>query len=75
MAIVTKSNTTRRRRQDYNIVVGPLYTNVLPITKQKKDNLISLCTSQIIPSIHHNFYANLPVESNSAHLVLDNDSD
>lgn len=57
MTITTKTNT--RRRQQDNDIAGPLYQQMLPIPKAKKDDLISLCHNGIIPTIHHNFYNNL----------------
>ncbi|XP_053614598.1 uncharacterized protein LOC128677637 [Plodia interpunctella] len=73
MTIVTRTNT--RRRQQDNTNIPPLYDDVLPISLAKKNDLISLCNSGIIPAVHHNFYQSLSVISHNAIRNTDTDSD
>ncbi|KAF9418529.1 hypothetical protein HW555_004678 [Spodoptera exigua] len=53
-----------------NLALEPLYQSNLPIPKAKKDDLINMCNSEIIPSGYHNFFTNLPSVN-----VSDNDPD
>ncbi|KAL4705707.1 hypothetical protein ACJJTC_002138 [Scirpophaga incertulas] len=69
--IVTKTNT-RRRQQDHTDVPR-LYNQVLPISKLKKKDLVSLCSSGIIPAVHHNFYQNLLVHSPNLNAETDSE--
>ena len=39
----------------------PLYKERLPVSAAKKQDLLSLCTSGLIPEEHHHFYGTLPV--------------
>ena len=41
-------------------VLQPLYETQLPISKLKKQDLLSLCSSCVIPSLYHDFYRALP---------------
>ena len=41
-------------------VLQPLYDRQLSISKLKKQDLLSLCSSCVIPSLYHNFYRDLP---------------
>ncbi|KAL4716988.1 hypothetical protein ACJJTC_001849 [Scirpophaga incertulas] len=69
--IVTKTNT-RRRQQDHTDVPR-LYNQVLPISKLKKKDLVSLCSSGIIPAVHHNIYQNLLVDSSNLNAETDSE--
>jgi hypothetical protein len=39
------------------------YDERLPVSKQKKNDLGSLCRTGIIPAVYHSYYDNLPVAS------------
>ncbi|KAH9636251.1 hypothetical protein HF086_009447 [Spodoptera exigua] len=65
-----KKNTRRQCSTDSSVSVEPLYQSNLPIPKAKKDDLINMCNSEIIPSGYHNFFTNLPSVN-----VSDNDPD
>jgi hypothetical protein len=56
-SIHLKKNTTRCRQN--NITLTPLYPTVLLISKQKKDDLIHLCDSGVIPVSYHDFLKSL----------------
>jgi len=43
-----------------SIVLQPLYDRQLSISKLKKQDLLSLCSSCVIPSLYHDFYKALP---------------
>ncbi|KAF9410823.1 hypothetical protein HW555_010204 [Spodoptera exigua] len=54
----------------------PIYNNPIPIPKAKRDDLISLCDSGIIPSSHHDFYRNLTfIDSTRALPTSDTESE
>ncbi|KAF9405650.1 hypothetical protein HW555_013698 [Spodoptera exigua] len=75
MTISTTSNTRRRRQVD-TIILRPIYNNPIPIPKAKRDDLISLCDSGIIPSSHHDFYRNLTfIDSTRALPTSDTESE
>lgn len=63
-SIVKFTKTTRRSKsktidvQDYK-----LYDALVPISKQKKDDLLKLCHQGIIPELYHSWYNNLPVDN------------
>ncbi|KAF9818157.1 hypothetical protein SFRURICE_003898 [Spodoptera frugiperda] len=55
-----KKNTRRQCSTDSSVTVEPLYQSNLPIPKAKKDDLINMCNSGIIPRGYHDFFTNLP---------------
>jgi len=46
-------------RSGFLMNLKPAYSASLPITKAKKQDLMSLCTSKAIPDLIHNFYKDL----------------
>ena len=42
------------------------YSSRLPVSRAKKQDLVSLCASGIIPEEHHAFYKALPTSSSAA---------
>lgn len=65
-----KKNTRRQCSTDSSVTVEPLYQSNLPIPKAKKDDLINMCNSGIIPRGYHDFFTNLPSVN-----INDNDRD
>ena len=53
----------------------PLYKNRIPISSAKKNDLVSLCKSGIIPEEHHAYYMNLPSSQKSKDYVPTGNSD
>lgn len=53
-----KKNTRRQCSIDTGSVER-LYQSNLPIPKPKKDDLINMCNSGIIPSSYHDFFTNI----------------
>jgi hypothetical protein len=51
------------------------YTDLLPITKEKKQDLLSLCSSKAIPDVYHDFCINLPVATASVSIPFQQVSD
>lgn len=68
--VLSVKKNTRRQCSTDSVSVEPLYQRNLPIPKAKKDDLINMCNSEIIPSGYHNFFTNLPSVN-----VSDNDRD
>ncbi|MES9881874.1 MAG: hypothetical protein ABW185_13430 [Sedimenticola sp.] len=67
MEVRVAATTRKRGRQQKswpNTIPGR-YTGKQPITLAKKNDLMSLCVSQIIPEEHHTYYANLETSSNA----------
>ncbi|CAI6355322.1 unnamed protein product [Macrosiphum euphorbiae] len=60
-----------------DIVLKQLYTKALPISVEKKKDLINLCNKNVIPSIYHNFFFNLPSLSNKRadNIIAEADTD
>ncbi|KAF9406913.1 hypothetical protein HW555_012891, partial [Spodoptera exigua] len=42
------------------LVLAPIYTERIPISKLKKKDLLKLCVDNQIPKYYHSFYQNLP---------------
>lgn len=63
--ILTVKTFTRRQRANNIDSIDQLYPSSVPIPKAKKDDLLSMCQSQIIPSTYHNFFNSLPVINNN----------
>ena len=57
---VRKSNFRGRKTKMRNIKLSQLYASKLPISEAKKNDLLSLCQSGVIPDIYHTYYENLP---------------
>nr|KAG5701344.1 hypothetical protein BaRGS_006118 [Batillaria attramentaria] len=57
------SSSARRRQPDLAHIIRPRYTEKLPVSEAKKQDLLSLCRSGVIPEDHHPFYENLPTAS------------
>ncbi|CAH2094046.1 unnamed protein product [Euphydryas editha] len=58
MTIAINTNTRRRQRTSM-AELCPLYSNHLPLTKAKYDDLMSLCQNGIIPATYHDFFKSL----------------
>lgn len=43
-----------------NLELNCLYSKPLPISHEKKKDLLKLCEKNVIPDVFHNFYKNLP---------------
>lgn len=52
---------------------SPLYPHRRPVTKAKKQDMQSLLT--FIPSIHHQFYKDLPLEVATRRRIVENEDD
>lgn len=52
---------SRRNRITQNVELKQAYNAVLPISMQKKNDLVKLCRSGLIPDELHDWYKNLPV--------------
>jgi hypothetical protein len=65
----------KRREQATHVAPAPCYKSQLPISSAKKQDLLSLCSSGIIPHEHHSFYRNLPSSKTHAAAAADKDSD
>ncbi|XP_064639792.1 uncharacterized protein LOC135495259 [Lineus longissimus] len=59
MQIMVQADRGRRRSIE-NTPLGPLYTSRRPITKEKKNDLLDLLRSRVIPSDYRVFYEGLP---------------
>lgn len=60
-----KTRKTRRSQQDEVVLPNQapqLYHHLLPISSEKKKDLRRLCESEVIPSLYHRFYNELPCE-------------
>ena len=55
--------TAKRRRPEMSEKIPQLYQCKLPVSVEKKRDLLSLCKSGIIESEHHSFYEALMVSS------------
>ncbi|XP_022835154.1 uncharacterized protein LOC111362667 [Spodoptera litura] len=53
-------NIKPKRGKSTCIVPKNIYTERMPISKQKKRDLLKLCTDNQIPKYYHSFYKNLP---------------
>lgn len=56
---ITGTNT-RSNPSASGMILPSLYYQRVPISKSKKKDLLSLCTSGVIPAHHHTYYTNLP---------------
>ena len=66
----------RKRGRHGNSTLQPLYFQPLPISVEKKRDLLSLCKSKIIPDCYHSFFQQLSTHDTVLDLVPDNnDSD
>lgn len=43
-----------------NLDLNCLYSKPLPISQEKKKDLLKLCVKNVIPDAFHNFYKSLP---------------
>lgn len=57
--IDVKHKMRGRRPEISNLILEKAYTVPPPIPQNKKNDLMSLCQSRIIPERHHNFYYNI----------------
>ena len=53
-------HATPQQYSDTQLQVRALSTDLIPVTKVKKDDLIELCRNGTIPTKYHGFYKNLP---------------
>lgn len=58
--IIGRTHSSRRTQQSNEDNLIQCYTNHLPVSVAKYNDLLSLCKSRIIPQEYHNFYKNLP---------------
>jgi hypothetical protein len=66
--------STRGRPQTIaNAKLNALYGTKLCISAEKKKDLVSLCTSGIIPSEFHQYYKNLPSNKKARDVLPDSD--
>jgi hypothetical protein len=56
----------------WSVTLKSAYSDLLPITKEKKQDLLSLCSSKAIPDDYHDFYRNLPVATSSVMKAVQN---
>ena len=58
--IQLRPSATRRKAEPApSPLLKPRYSGPLPISKQKKNDLIKLCRNRVIPNAYHAFYQNL----------------
>ena len=57
---VVSSTRTNRKMKKCSQSLPKLYSSLLPISAAKKKDLLNLCKKEIIPSVHHHYYENLP---------------
>ncbi|CAC5402475.1 unnamed protein product [Mytilus coruscus] len=57
---VQQSGLRGRKRAMQSITLVPTYDTKLPISEAKKADLLSLCSSGVIPATYHSYYENLP---------------
>lgn len=55
--------STRRGRTQFPSELSTLYEAALPISSDKKQDLVSLCRQGVIPSEYHQYYNSLPTTS------------
>lgn len=65
--------TTRRNPPATGMILPSLYSQQVPISNSKKKDLLSLCTSGVIPGHHHDYYRTLPSSTNSTDCLPDVD--
>ena len=64
--LITKVRRTNSRIPDpTQVSLSQLRQNMLPISNDKYNDLISLCVEDVIPKEHHLFYVFLPHEKDS----------
>ena len=66
--------TGRRSKTSSTLNLVPLFTKPQPITEAKKKDLVALCKSNIIPSVFHTFYNDLPSLADRS-IVQESDTD
>ena len=72
--ILASDKSTRGRPQTIaNAKFNALYGTKLCISAEKKKDLVSLCTSGIIPSEFHQYYKNLPSNKKARDVLPDSD--
>lgn len=70
MSLITQRVTAARRRSshvpslDLDPILTRLYSEPLPITLAKFNDLLSLCNGRVIPQEYHNVFINLPTNVN-----------
>ena len=57
---VRESNFRGQKTKMRNIKRSQLYASKLTISEAKKNDMLSLCQSGVIPNIYHTYYENLP---------------
>lgn len=74
MSLITKKAYSSRRNNSLidTELLEPCYSNNLPITLAKFNDLISLCQGRIIPQVYHSFYQQL---SHGGSVAEENSSD
>lgn len=72
-----KISTTNTRNNPQARVAGmvllSLYTQQVPISPAKKEDLLKLCTTGVIPAHNHHYYINLPTSDNTTDCLPDVD--
>ena len=72
--ILASDKSTRGRPQTIaNAKFNALYGTKLCISAEKKKDLVSLCTSGIIPSEFHQYYKSLPSNKKARDVLPDSD--
>lgn len=68
-SILDMTKKTRRKKDpgapgtSGEVIVPKAYTSILPITQSKKNDLINLCRTDIIPVEFHSWFQSLPVNN------------
>ena len=80
MQIMVQKNTNRGRpSSNENLALQPNYSGKLAISEVKKEDLLSLCSSLIIPPEFHNYFEWLPTSKTKKDLcmpdILDDEED
>ncbi|XP_026733787.1 uncharacterized protein LOC113498078 [Trichoplusia ni] len=57
---ITIGNTTRNSRGNQNMQIKKAYNQLLPISRDKYKDLLSLCNTNIIPVEYHDYFKTLP---------------
>jgi len=53
----------------------PLFNSPLAISKLKKQDLMSLRSSKVIPTVYHDFYKSLPCKEDSENVLLNTETE
>lgn len=77
-----KTNLLKRRKTkpaakqyDENETLPPLYKDRIPITKEKKKDLLTMCEKKKIPELYHDWYSSLPTSPSARNAIPEPDVD